>query len=244
LEPSTILKKQTKKDTSPYVFQNKKRNVNATLSEKIPFTDRQLEYIQLAQDKKVKMVFTAGPAGTAKTLLATYIALNALIQKKVSDIVYIRSAVESASHRLGFLPGEMEDKFSPYLSPLMDKLDELVGEADAEKLVKEDFVVGRPINYLRGCHFAGKFIIVDEAQNFDRHELITCLTRIGEFSKIIVCGDPMQSDINGKSAFLPFFNAFNTRHSRKNGIFTFRFDTEDIVRSEFVKHVVEVAETI
>lgn len=229
-----------KKDTSPYVYQSKKRDVNVNISEKIPFTPRQMEFIRLAQDKETKIIFVEGPAGTSKTLLSTYVALHALVQKKVSDVIYIRSAVESASHRLGFLPGEMDDKFSPYLSPLLDKLEELVGPASAEKLVRDKFVEGRPINYLRGCHFAAKYIIVDEAQNFNKHELTTCLTRTGEFSKVVVCGDTMQSDIGDNSAFKQFFNAFNTRSSRAKGIHTFKFTDEDIVRSKILKHIVNI----
>jgi phosphate starvation-inducible PhoH-like protein len=234
-----------KKDSSPYVFQSKKRDASfVKLTEKIPFTDKQLEFIRLAQDKGTKVLFVSGPAGTSKTLLSVYVCLNFLKQKKVSDIIYVRSAVESASVRLGYLPGELEEKFSPYLSPLVDKLEELVGPQTSERLVKESFVLGKPINYLRGCHFAGRGIIFDEAQNFTKQELTTGITRMGEFSKVLVCGDPMQSDIGDRSAFQQFFNAFNNRPARSKGIFTFKFTEEDIVRAEILKFIVKTIQGI
>ena len=176
-------------------------------------------------------------AGTSKTLISTYAGLLALADKKVSDIVYIRSVVESASSKLGFLPGDMDEKFGPYLEPLMDKLDEVVGPEITKILVQNELVGARPVNYLRGCQFAGKFVIADEAQNFTVGELTTLVTRIGEFSKVIICGDPMQSDI-GNSGFNKFIQLFDNPESAIAGIKVFKFGEEDIVRSKILKFIV------
>lgn len=228
-----------KKDTSPYVCQKKKKDIHFSTETSIPWTDKQHEFLKLIQDKHTKVIFLSGVAGTSKTLISVYAGLLALAEKKVSDIVYIRSAVESASSKLGFLPGELDDKFGPYLEPLADKLDELLGPDVTKILMQNEMVSARPINYLRGCQFAGKFVIADEAQNFTISELTTLVTRIGEFSKVIICGDPMQSDIGSNSGFSKFVNVFDNSESSIAGIEVFRFGEEDIVRSKILKFIVE-----
>jgi phosphate starvation-inducible PhoH-like protein len=237
-------KKQPKKDTSPYVNQDKKQDAKISISEKIPWTDKQYDFFKQINDKHCKVMFLSGVAGTSKTILSVYSALKAINEKKVSDLVYLRAIVESSSSKLGFLPGSESDKVSPYLEPLMDKLIELVGFQAAEILIQKKLVSARPINFLRGCQFSGKYIILDEAQNLTFSEMQTFLTRIGEFSKVIICGDPNQSDIGNKSAFTKVFSAFDNEDSQKNGIFTFSFGKEDIVRSKILKYIVEVLEKI
>lgn len=189
-------------------------------------------------------MFLSGVAGTGKSLLSVLAALEAIKEKKVSDLVYVRSIVESSSNKIGFLPGTQEEKVSPYLEPLMDKLDELIGFSSAEVLLQKGLVSARPINFLRGCQFSGKYVILDEAQNLNFAEMQTFMTRIGEFSKVIICGDPNQSDIGSKSAFTTIMDAFDTDFSKENGVKTFRFGKEDIVRSKILKHIVEVLEKI
>lgn len=231
-------------DKSPYVHQRRKaKNVTIKVKEKIPWTDHQKAFLSSAQDKQTKMLFVKGPAGCAKTVLATYCALKAIQEKKVSDIVYIRSVVESSSNKMGFLPGVLEDKFAPYNRPLEDKLDELLTAEDIKKMYSYNLIESIPVNYLRGAHFAGKYIVVDEAQNFTKQELTTIVTRVGEFSKVIVCGDPQQSDLpEGKSAFMRFYHAFEG--AMHENICTWSFGIEDIVRSELLKDIVKIIENI
>jgi phosphate starvation-inducible PhoH-like protein len=231
-------------DKSSYIHQNDKLRFDIHVTQRHDLTENQQKLIDLILDKKTKMVFVSGPAGTSKTFLAVYAGLLLLQKRSMSDILYIRSIAESASKSLGSLPGEMDDKLSPFLMPLRDKLDELLPRPDVDKLLKEKRVEALPIGYLRGASFNARFIISDESQNLDRKELTTLVTRLGEFSKMIVLGDASQSDINGKSGFMTFFDTFNDETSRQNGIHCFSFTKDDIVRSGILRYIVERLETM
>ena len=227
-----------KKDTSPKVHQNEKIKESVRIDER-QLTSKQIELLNLLQNKTTKLVFISGPAGTAKTYTSILAGLTLLNHKRVSEIVYVRSVVESSDSKLGFLPGEMDEKMSPYIQPLIDKLEELLPKHDIEKLKKEERIHGFPINFLRGLSWNAKCIVADEAQNMTKKELITLITRVGEFSKLFICGDPDQSDINGKSGFVPTMNIFDDEESRNNGIYVFKFDEDDIVRSGLVKFILK-----
>jgi phosphate starvation-inducible PhoH-like protein len=237
------MSKNNKKDTSPKVHQNAKIRDDIKI-DKRELTPKQIELLELLQNKNTKCVFIAGPAGTSKTYTSVLAGLNLLNQKRVSEIVYVRSIVESSDSKLGFLPGEMDEKMSPYIQPLIDKLEELVPKHDIDKLKKEERIHGFPINFLRGLSWNAKCIVADEAQNMTKKELTTLITRVGEFSKLFICGDPDQSDINGKSGFVPMMNVFDDEESRNNGVHVFRFEEEDIVRSGLVKFVLKKLKTL
>jgi phosphate starvation-inducible PhoH-like protein len=232
-----------KKDTSPKVHQNEKIKESVRIDER-QLTPKQIELLNLLQNKTTKLVFISGPAGTAKTYTSILAGLTLLNHKRVSEIVYVRSIVESSDSKLGFLPGEMDEKMSPYIQPLIDKLEELLPKHDIDKLKKEERIHGFPINFLRGLSWNAKCIVADEAQNMSKKELITLITRVGEFSKLFICGDPDQSDINGKSGFVPMMNVFDDEESRNNGIYVYKFDEEDIVRSGLVKFILKKLKNI
>lgn len=227
------------KDRSKYVHQNNKLDWTFGIRE-LPWTEKQQQLLKLLQDKATKCVFITGPAGSSKTLVSVYSALKALNERKVSDIVYIRSAVESASQSLGFLPGDADDKMGPYAVPFMEKLEELLDSNAVTKLTQDGRLKTYAINYLRGLHMSVKYIIVDEAQSVTLKDLVTIVTRMGEHSKLVICGDLKQSDLkNGnRHDFEKFSRMFNDQDSQDAGIFQFEFTKEDIVRSEFVKFVV------
>lgn len=227
-----------KKDTSPKVHQNTKIKDSIQIKS-VELTEKQKELINILTNKNTKLVFISGPAGTSKTYTSVLAGLNLINDKRVSEIIYVRSAVESSDSKLGFLPGEMDEKMSPYVQPLVDKLEELLPRSDVEKLKKEERIHGFPVNFLRGLNWNAKVIVADEAQNMTKKELITLITRVGEFSKLYVCGDPDQSDINGKSGFSSVMNIFDDDESRQNGIYTFKFEEEDIVRSGLVKYILK-----
>ena len=227
-----------KKDTSPKVHQNEKIKESVRIDER-QLTPKQIELLNLLQNKTTKLVFISGPAGTAKTYTSILAGLTLLNHKRVSEIVYVRSIVESSDNKLGFLPGEMDEKMSPYIQPLIDKLEELLPKHDIDKLKKEERIHGFPINFLRGLSWNAKCIVADEAQNMTKKELITLITRVGEFSKLFICGDPDQSDINSKSGFVPTMNIFDDEESRNNGIYVYKFDEDDIVRSGLVKFILK-----
>jgi phosphate starvation-inducible PhoH-like protein len=202
-------------------------------------TARQKEFLALAADKSTKIIFVSGPAGTAKTFLSIFHALTMINEKRVSDLIYIRSAVECSERSIGLLPGTLDEKIGVYLQPLVDKLEELLPKNDIELLKKEERITGMPLSFLRGLNWNAKVIIADEAQNMTYKEILTLITRVGEFSKVFVIGDSGQSDINGKSGFLKMMGNFDDDESRKNGIFTFKFGTDDIVRSGIVRFIIE-----
>jgi phosphate starvation-inducible PhoH-like protein len=231
-----------KKDTSPVIPQRPKYKGTLSIYDR-PLTEKQQCFLEIAKDKNTKLVFVTGPAGTSKTFLAVLHALRMIDEKRVSDLIYIRSAVESADSKLGFLPGEANEKMAPYLQPLLDKLDELLPRNEIDCLQKDNRISGIPIGFLRGLNWNNKVIIADEAQNLTTKELFTLITRVGEFSKVFILGDPEQADINGKSGFVKMVNTFNDEESRQNGIQVFEFREEDIVRSGLVKFIIQKART-
>ena len=231
------------KDTSPRVFQREKINFKLNIRG-LDWTAKQKAFIELATNKDTRIIFLSGPAGTSKSILAVYTALELLNQKRASELIYVRSIVESASHSLGSLPGEMGEKFKPFANVVLDKLEELLPTCDIKKLFADERVKPTPVNYLRGASYNANVVVVDEAQNFTMSELITTVTRIGKFSKFFILGDPMQTDLKHKdqSGFRPMFDMFNDESSRKEGIYCLEFGKEDIMRSELLKFIVEKIE--
>jgi len=185
-------------------------------------------------------MFIAGPAGSTKTYMAVYSALRLLSAFEELDLMYVRTVIESAEKGLGALPGDIDEKFNPYMAPLEDKLFEMLPKNNTTKkeLLENGRVSAMPINYLRGSSWRGKVVIADEAQNFTYKELTTLITRIGDNCKLFICGDFMQSDINGKSGFAPMFDLFNDKESEEEGIYSFKFGKEDILRSSILKYII------
>lgn len=238
-ELTTVPKNETQPiDRSPIIPQRSKLKSSLHIYQR-PLTEKQNQFLDLATDKNTKIVFVSGPAGTSKTFLAVLEALRLINDKRVSDLIYIRSAVESSDTKLGYLPGEAGDKLAPYIQPLMDKLTELLPKNEIDVLVKEERVAGVPVGFLRGLSWNAKVIIADEAQNLTHKELFTLITRVGEFSKVFILGDPEQSDINGKSGFIKMISHFDDEESRQNGIHVFRFTEDDIVRSGLVQFIIK-----
>ena len=258
--PNNIMSKKTKikmasepiedaseenKFKTPHVFQRNKVNFEFLIRE-LPWTPKQKALIELGLDKNVKCILIKGPAGSSKTLTAVYLALHLLRSKKVSDIIFIRSAVESADSKIGYLPGSIDEKLEAYMVPFMEKIDELLQQNDKNKLKNDSRFTTMPVNYIRGLHWPAKCIIVDECQSITLKELITTVTRIGQFSKLFLLGDPKQTDLPpGKAGgFETLYELFNDEESREQGIYTFEFTEEDIVRSDFVKFIVKKLEKI
>jgi phosphate starvation-inducible PhoH-like protein len=171
-------------------------------------------------------------------MLAMYCGLTLLNKKRISDLVLVRSAVESSDSKLGFLPGDIIEKFNVYLTPFHDKFSELLNKPQIDRLQKDNRLTICPINFARGLHFSAKFVCADEVQNFSTRELQTIMSRIGEFSKVFLCGDPEQSDLpSGKSGFSKVYDLFNTEESREQGIICMELTEADIVRSELCRFI-------
>jgi phosphate starvation-inducible PhoH-like protein len=232
-----------KKDTSPYCPQRDKlKRQPLTIREKIIWTEKQKKFLAISLDKDTRIMFVKGPAGTSKTLIAVYSALKLLNEGRVSDIIYSRSAVESSDSHLGFLPGSADEKLSFYKLPFMDKLEELLPKENIQMLEKEQRICMYPVNFSRGLSWNARAIILDEAQNSSRKEIITMTTRLGHYNRLFVLADPLQTDLpsNRAGGFEEIFNLAkeNEQEANGQGVFTFEFGREDIVRSELVRFLV------
>ena len=208
----------------------------------LAWTDKQKEFFKIALNHDTKVIFVEGPAGSSKSLLSVYCGLQLLNMKAISDIMYLRSAVESSDSKLGYLPGTAEDKLRFYNMPFLDKLDELLPTTRAEKLEQEGRISMFPVNFARGMNWTNKCVILDEAQNSSMKEITTVLTRLGKGSRCFVLADPMQTDLRGKLAcggFESMFNTFSDLESVDMGVHTFNFTEDDIMRSELCKFVIK-----
>jgi hypothetical protein len=163
--------------------------------------------------------------------------------KKISNMLYIRSAVECSEEKLGFLPGELNDKMEPYIQPMVEKLEELLFVKDAQMLRNSGMVSGMPINYLRGLNWNAKFIIADESQNLTMKELTTLITRVGKYSTLVICGDPYQVDIKN-SGFTELVEFFSDDADKEQGMYSYELTDDDILRGEFCKYVVKKLKTL
>ena len=196
----------------------------------------QKKYIDLI--KKNTIVFGVGPAGTGKTFLAVAAASTAFRSKEVSRIILTRPAVE-AGEKLGFLPGDLQEKVDPYLRPLYDALQELFGLETYEKLMERGAIEVAPLAYMRGRTLSGAFIILDEAQNTTREQMKMFLTRMGEGSKVVVTGDVTQIDLAGKESGL--VHATDILDGVES-IAVCRLTAKDVVRHPLVMRIIRAYE--
>lgn len=235
--------KTNRPDTSPCVFQREKIDFDLKIRE-LPWTEKQKNFITLATHKDTRVVFLSGPAGSSKTITAMRVALELLQTKRVSDIILVRAAIESSDEKLGFLPGDIDTKIGPYMSPFEDKLEEMLPKDQIVRLNKEGRLIDKPIGFCRGASWTSRCVILDEAQNITLREMKTLMTRMGKFSKMIVCADSTQSDLpaHKRGGYERCQEMFASDDAEKQGIFCVKFDKSDIVRSELCKFIVETFE--
>ncbi|WP_251569557.1 PhoH family protein [Parasutterella muris] len=198
-------------------------------------TETQKRYISAI--KSFKLIFATGSAGTGKTWLATAMAAQALMNGRTDKVILTRPAVE-AGESLGFLPGEINDKFEPYLQPFKQVLYDRLGKGRAECMMKNGKIQAIPLAYLRGITFQNCYVILDEAQNTTPTEMKMFLTRIGENCTVIVNGDTTQKDIRGESGLIDAIERIGFLPSVK----VINFTKADIVRSGLVQEIVEAYE--
>ena len=193
----------------------------------------QLAYLNAMVANEV--VFGLGPAGTGKTYLAVAMALDLLRKKEISRLVLTRPAVE-AGEALGFLPGDMRDKVAPYLRPLYDAIDDMLGFEEGAKRLEDGSIEIAPLAYMRGRTLSRSFVILDEAQNTTREQMFMALTRLGEGSRCIITGDSSQIDLkdHGISGLLEAENALKD----VDGVAFNHFDTSDVVRHPVVGRII------
>lgn len=201
-------------------------------------TAKQREIVKLCRDKNTKILFLDGPAGSSKSFISTFVALTLIRDGSKQTFKYIRSLVESSQSKCGFLPGDLNHKLSPYEGPLRDKLAELLSPYDINKLFLDGRIECLPTNFIRGLTFSDSVVFVDESQNNCFADLVSILTRIGENTLMIFGGDTMQCDIKN-SGFERMFNLFDGGDCVEQGIFTYKFTEDDIMRSEILKFIMK-----
>ena len=186
------------------------------------------------------IIFALGPAGTGKTYLAVAQAVAQLITGSVQRLILSRPAVE-AGEKLGFLPGDMKDKVDPYLRPLYDALYDCMPPEQVERRLASGEIEIAPIAFMRGRTLADAFVILDEAQNTTREQMKMFLTRFGQNSRMVVCGDPRQVDIPGGDRMSGLADAVDKLEGVE-GFGTIRFTAADVVRHPIVGRIVEAYE--
>jgi phosphate starvation-inducible PhoH-like protein len=202
--------------------------------EVFPKTPNQQAYVQAIQDHA--MVFGIGPAGTGKTFLAIAMALNALINKRVERIVLTRPVVE-AGEKLGFLPGDIQQKINPYLRPLYDALYFLIGFERTAELIEKGIIEIAPLAYMRGRTISDAFIILDEGQNTLDSQMKMFLTRFGINSRVVVTADVTQIDLDQPKKS----GIFRAIAILKNvaGIAVIHLTMKDVVRHPLIQKIIE-----
>lgn len=202
-----------------------------------PKTLGQKKYVDAI--KRSSIVFGVGPAGTGKTYLAVALAVYVLKNKEIDKIILTRPAVE-AGEKLGFLPGDMNEKVDPYLRPLFDALQEMMGQDAYLRHIERGSIEIAPLAYMRGRTLSNSFIILDEAQNTTKEQMKMFLTRMGENSRIVVTGDVTQIDLpkNVKSGMIDAIEVLDG----VEGIEIVKLTAKDVVRHELVTRIIQAYE--
>ena len=230
------------------IFKNDKNaTVKELLSDRIlipvnnriihPRNNMQREYIREMQKRDI--VFGIGPAGTGKTFLAMAYAINRFLQKSCSRIILTRPVVE-AGENLGFLPGDLHEKLSPFLRPLFDALNDILDIDRVGRLMEKGEIEIAPLAYMRGRTLNNAFVVLDEAQNTTAEQMKMFLTRIGDGTTAVVTGDITQTDLpkHKKSGLVDASDVLNGI----SDIGFVKFSSEDVVRTKIVQKIVNAYE--
>lgn len=214
-------------------FSNSKTEAMSKRVELTPLNDNQGHYLTALRGPTPIVVVT-GPAGTGKTYMATVEAANLYLEKQIDKIILTRPNV-AAGKDLGYLPGTIEEKYTPWLTPILETLTEVLGKGVVETAVKNGNVEFAPLTYMRGRSLQNAFVICDESQNLTIPEMVLLTTRIGDNTKVVINGDVLQKDIKDKSG-LSMLIEVAKKHDINLDLVEFGFD--DIVRSSLCKQFV------
>lgn len=201
-----------------------------------PLTEAQTYYDAAMRSERI--IFGVGPAGTGKTWFAAMRAAEALQRGEIEKIYITRPAVE-AGENLGFLPGELADKYEPYLQPVRDAFEEKFGSGHLKYLLRERTIEPRPLAFMRGVTIKNAWLIADEMQNATRTQMKMLLTRIGQGAKFVINGDPRQIDLReGQSGLIDAM----TRLLPIKGVACIEFRVSDVVRDDICQQIVSAYE--
>lgn len=209
-----------------------------------PRTPGQKSYLRNLRSSE-PITIALGPAGTGKTFLSCFSAVEKLMSGEIERIIITRPALES-DENLGFLPGGVDSKMLPFVLPIIDSLTDLVGGKSVKLMFEKGVVSIRPFAYMRGSTFSGSFIIADEMQNSTISQFKNLVTRLGEGSKIVIGGDPSQTDLkgseNGLSDFLRKYRHYESILGKTSFFNLSELGEEDIVRHEAIKEALSIYE--
>ena len=193
----------------------------------------QQQYVNTVENNEVS--FCYGPAGTSKTFTACYVALKMLERKEITQIILCKP-IQEAGEKLGFLPGEVDEKIAPYIKSYKSNIEKIIGPEKTEILFEKNIFKFEPLAYMRGNTYDDALMILDEAQNADYKQLMLFVTRMGRDSKVIVAGDVSQHDIAKSKVSLP---SFIEMIQRVKGVGVHIFKETDIVRAKILQDIVK-----
>lgn len=212
---------------------------NAPKMRPLVFRPNQQLFMDTLQQPDAKIVVLTGPAGTGKTLLAVRKALEGVLNGRFADLVLCRPLVEAGGEEMGFLPGDVNDKIGPYLEPFYDKLTAFLPDPTLKALLAAKHIIATPLAFMRGRTFSESIVIIDEAQNTTLEQIRMAVTRLGPFSKMVICGDPGQSDIRGMNGLQYITELFEREGTKavENGCHICRLEVEDIQRNSVIAYL-------
>jgi phosphate starvation-inducible PhoH-like protein len=204
-----------------------------------PKNNKQKYYIDILKKDKPHVVIASGAAGSGKTLLATTIGIEKLINGSVQKLIITRPTVPCGDD-IGYLPGTLNNKMEPWIRPIYDALEMQFPHSKIEKLFDENIIEIVPLTYMRGRTFSNSWIICDEAQNLTIEHVLMVLTRIGLNSKMVITGDPMQHDrIKNSNGLDDLIEKIN--HYKFNELFEIiQFEEEDVERHPIIPYVIQM----
>ncbi len=198
-----------------------------------PLNPVQEDYIRAIDNNDI--TFGVGSAGTGKTYLATIMAMEYQTEKLVDRIVICRPAINAGGEKIGFLPGTLTQKMDPYTRPIFDAFRTYWSPQTIQDYIGRGTIEICPLAYMRGRTFANTFVVADEMQNATAEQMLMLLTRLGDNSKMVITGDPVQSDVNGRSCF----HIASDILSPVDTVEFVHFSADDVVRHPTVKKVID-----
>ncbi|MAT63857.1 MAG: phosphate starvation-inducible protein PhoH [Dehalococcoidia bacterium] len=218
-------------------YQEEQFDMDLEIPSMVPKNENQKKYNRVLYSNK-PMIFATGPAGTGKTMLACYAAINGLNDDAYNKIILTRPTV-SVEEDIGYLPGTLEEKMDPWTRPILDIFSEFYTQNQIQYMLKEKTIEICPLAYMRGRTFKNAYIIADEMQNSTPNQMKMLLTRIGENSKMVITGDLNQHDRKyEENGLKDIFEKLNNKTYKRIECIT--FDHEDIERSPIVKDILDI----
>ena len=217
-----------------------KKNKQKTTPKIIPRTVNQEEFILALENKEKPIVVAIGPAGTGKTLISVCWAIKEYMAGKFNKIVITRPNVAVDDKDIGFLPGDIFKKMTPWMMPILDIFKQYWSREEVELMIKDEIIEICPIAYIRGRTFKNSVIIIDEAQGTTINSMLSILTRLGENSKMIITGDLKQSDSISNNGLKDFINKLKNNEGKLNYIKLIEMNEKDIERHPAIKEIISM----